>query len=216
MYRLCEALQNGVLPPADYRALIKDLIDTANFIIPFEQCTGLARDQNHPVPTEIINQCLGSAVNYASRAPQDQPSTKPSTSLSPTSQHVDLPIAPQNSGKPSTEELKYNFKTKSRISLHNINFDFGMGTLRSDALSTIQQIASIMKQEATLKLRVEGYTDGVGAEKHNQLLSEQQARSVVTALVDSGVDVSRLTFAGFGSQSPIADNRSEAGRAKNR
>src|SRR5262249_3484258 len=43
MFRLCEGLQNGVIQKDDYRALIQSLIPTANFIIPFEQCTGMAR-----------------------------------------------------------------------------------------------------------------------------------------------------------------------------
>lgn len=48
MFRLCEAFQNGVLTSGDYRALIQDLISTANFIIPFEQCMGIARSAAAP------------------------------------------------------------------------------------------------------------------------------------------------------------------------
>jgi outer membrane protein OmpA-like peptidoglycan-associated protein len=56
----------------------------------------------------------------------------------------------------------------------------------------------------------------VGGEAANQKLSEARARSVMAALVDRGTDAQRLTAKGYGQSAPVADNRTEEGRAKNR
>lgn len=65
-------------------------------------------------------------------------------------------------------------------------------------------------------LEVAGHTDNVGTPDANLRLSEDRAKAVVAALVARGVASSRLTAKGHGQASPIADNRTEEGRAKNR
>ena len=55
-----------------------------------------------------------------------------------------------------------------------------------------------------------------GQAEANKLLSEQRAQSVMNALIAAGTEAQRLTAAGFGQERPVADNRSEEGRAKNR
>ena len=76
MFRLCEALQNGVIEKDDYRTLIQSLITTANFIIPFEQCTGMARASQAQLATDtlesLVRGCLQAAIafNELNRAPK--------------------------------------------------------------------------------------------------------------------------------------------------
>jgi hypothetical protein len=65
MFRLCEALQNGVIEKDDYRVLIQNLITTANFIIPFEQCTGMARANQGQIASEILDKLLNSCLSAA-------------------------------------------------------------------------------------------------------------------------------------------------------
>jgi outer membrane protein OmpA-like peptidoglycan-associated protein len=77
-------------------------------------------------------------------------------------------------------------------------------------------IATLLKSNPTLKLGVEGHTDNVGDAASNKKLSEARAKSVTAAIVASGVDAARLSAAGFGQEKPVADNRTEEGRAKNR
>jgi hypothetical protein len=62
MFRLCEALQNGVIEKEDYRALIQSLITTANFIIPFEQCTGMARANQGQIAADTLDKLLSSCL----------------------------------------------------------------------------------------------------------------------------------------------------------
>lgn len=63
---------------------------------------------------------------------------------------------------------------------------------------------------------MQGHTDNAGTPAHNQQLSEARARSVVASLTQAGIAASRLQAAGFGQRKPLAENTTEAGRAKNR
>ncbi|MBT3091810.1 MAG: OmpA family protein [Candidatus Thiodiazotropha sp. (ex Lucina pensylvanica)] len=65
-------------------------------------------------------------------------------------------------------------------------------------------------------LLVEGHTDNVGSDSFNQDLSERRAISVKNALMQAGVDGSRIDTIGLGETQPITDNSTSAGRLKNR
>ncbi len=65
-------------------------------------------------------------------------------------------------------------------------------------------------------MEVGGHTDSQGDAARNQLLSEQRARAVADALIAAGVPAERLAARGFGSNRPVGDNSTEAGRAANR
>jgi outer membrane protein OmpA-like peptidoglycan-associated protein len=97
-----------------------------------------------------------------------------------------------------------------------INFATGKSDIQSESAPIIDQIADMMKKNPDLSINVEGHTDNVGKPKDNQALSEQRAKAVAAALVKQGIDAKRLTAVGFGQDKPIADNKTEEGRAKNR
>ena len=97
-----------------------------------------------------------------------------------------------------------------------INFDSGKSDLKSDGVATVKEIVALMKAAPNLKLAIEGHTDNVGNAAANQTLSHNRANSVMKAVVSAGIHAERLSAAGFGQGRPVADNRSEEGRAKNR
>ena len=97
-----------------------------------------------------------------------------------------------------------------------INFDTGKSDLKADGKATVAEIVKMLKAAPTMKVAIEGHTDNVGQPAANKALSEARARSVMSAVVAGGIDAKRLTAAGFGQEKPIADNRGEEGRAKNR
>ena len=74
----------------------------------------------------------------------------------------------------------------------------------------------MLKSAASLNLEVGGHTDHVGDAAANQKLSQARAAAVVKALTDRGIPASRLAAKGYGATAPVADNRTEDGRAKNR
>jgi outer membrane protein OmpA-like peptidoglycan-associated protein len=115
----------------------------------------------------------------------------------------------------SANELLNELNKNGFIALY-INFDTGKADLKQSDLATVKEIATMMKASPALKLSVEGHTDNVGDAASNKKLSEARARSVTAAVVASGVDAARLSAAGFGQERPVADNRTEEGRAKNR
>ncbi|MBP7866210.1 MAG: OmpA family protein [Acidobacteria bacterium] len=98
----------------------------------------------------------------------------------------------------------------------DVNFDTGKATIKADSFPVLDQTADMLKANPALKVSVEGHTDNTGTPEANKKLSEERARAVVSALVSRGVEAGRLKSVGWGQEKPVADNRTEAGRAKNR
>jgi OOP family OmpA-OmpF porin len=115
----------------------------------------------------------------------------------------------------TASDMLNDLNTAGHVTLY-INFDTGKSTIKPESQPVIEQIVSLMKDNPDLKIGVEGHTDNVGDAKKNKILSEDRAKAVVTAIVNQGIDASRLSAAGFGQEKPIADNSTEEGRAKNR
>ena len=101
------------------------------------------------------------------------------------------------------------------IALH-INFATGKADIAPASMPLVDEIARLLKDNADLKVAFEGHTDNVGAAAANKTLSEQRAGAVMAAVVKSGIGPARLSAAGFGQEKPVADNRTEEGRARNR
>ena len=103
-----------------------------------------------------------------------------------------------------------------KIVTYAITFDTGKATLKPEADVEINRIKGIMDQDASLKFEVQGHCDNTGSDAVNDPLSQKRAEAIVAALVKNGIPADRLTAVGKGSHSPIADNGTEEGRAKNR
>ena len=99
---------------------------------------------------------------------------------------------------------------------NNILFETGKATLKSESMTEIEKVAAYMKKNPRARFEVQGHTDNQGSDKVNDPLSQQRAEAVVKALADLGVDDFNLKAVGKGSHEPVADNKTEAGRAKNR
>lgn len=97
-----------------------------------------------------------------------------------------------------------------------INFDTGKAVLKSDGEATVKEIVAMLKSAPALKISVEGHTDNVGTAESNMALSNARAKAVMDAIVKGGIAANRLSSKGFGQTMPIADNRSDEGRARNR
>ena len=98
----------------------------------------------------------------------------------------------------------------------DVKFDFDRDTIRPEFRQDIQSLAEFMRTYPSVTTTVEGHTDSVGAESYNQGLSERRANSVRQALIDEGVESSRVNAVGHGEARPIADNATDDGRAMNR
>lgn len=97
-----------------------------------------------------------------------------------------------------------------------INFDTGKSDLKSDGEATVKEIVAMLKAAPAMKISIDGHTDNVGTPAANQKLSEARAKAVMDAVVKGGIAKDRLAAKGLGQSTPIADNRTEDGKAKNR
>ncbi|MGC4103874.1 OmpA family protein [Ferruginibacter sp.] len=105
---------------------------------------------------------------------------------------------------------KVNFAAK------NIFFATGSSKLLPKSFKSLNDVAKILNDDNTLQLDIDGHTDNTGDAAKNQTLSETRAAAVKAYLVSKGVSESKMTSAGHGSDMPAADNKTAAGRAKNR
>jgi OmpA-OmpF porin, OOP family len=102
------------------------------------------------------------------------------------------------------------------ITLGDVLFSFGKTDLLPGAMNTIDKLAKFLAEYPNKTVLIEGHTDNIGSEEYNQKLSEQRALAVKNALIQVGVNASRIDTVGLGESSPITDNSTEAGRLKNR
>lgn len=121
----------------------------------------------------------------------------------------------QTIGIIKSDQIQKDLSEKGKSVLH-INFDTDKSTLKPDGNEAVAEIAKVLKNDKSLKLQINGYTDNSGDSAHNLQLSKDRANTVLNALVASGIDKSRLSADGFGANNPISSNDSEDGKAQNR
>ncbi|MFJ7795515.1 OmpA family protein [Pseudomonas sp. NPDC096950] len=99
----------------------------------------------------------------------------------------------------------------------DVKFDFDKSVVKPNSYGDIKNLADFMKQYPSTTTTVEGHTDSVGPDAYNQKLSERRANAVKQVLTNQyGVESSRVQSVGYGESRPVADNKTEAGRAVNR
>jgi outer membrane protein OmpA-like peptidoglycan-associated protein len=130
-----------------------------------------------------------------------------------------IEIAPMQAGLVTVdaEAMAKEILKEGHIAIYGIYFDTDKATIKSNSKPTLQEITKLLQENPTLKLVIVGHTDNVGAFDYNMDLSKRRAQAVQSALVSSyGINGARLKAWGVGYLSPVASNKNEAGRAKNR
>lgn len=110
----------------------------------------------------------------------------------------------------------YPLEENKVITLDNILFDTDKSTIRKKGQDDLTKLLHILEEYPTMEIEVGGHTDFVGGFDYNMELSLRRARSVVSYLMDHGVDQSRLSYIGYGTTRPIATNQNDEGRQQNR
>ncbi len=123
--------------------------------------------------------------------------------------------------KPTPEKLGIEVETTAnglKLTVpERVLFDFNMFTLKPNAKKALDVVAGIIRKHPGTHILVTGYTDSIGSKAYNLKLSLQRAQSVADFLMYcEKLDPGTFTIEGKGESHPIADNSTEAGRAKNR
>ncbi len=138
---------------------------------------------------------------------------KPDTSQVKQPDPVVAPVPPMTS-EPTVDQPI--LKADSLIVLGDLLFETNRSDLRGEHFTALDSLAKFLQRHPTLQIEVTGHTDNTGAERHNVALSTRRAQVVAEYLIDRGAVFERVTYEGFGSSQPIADNGTESGRSKNR
>lgn len=97
-----------------------------------------------------------------------------------------------------------------------VNFDFDKYNIKKVFKPELDMAAEIIKKYPNPDITIDGYTDNKGTLKYNQRLSVRRAEAAKAALVKNGIDGRKIKTVGHSYNDPIADNKTDAGRAKNR
>lgn len=119
------------------------------------------------------------------------------------------------------EKVQSNFQLDkidvgAKMVLNNIFFETNKATIKPESTVELERLAKLLVENPTIRLEISGHTDNVGSYRSNQKLSESRAKSVVDYLINLGVASNRLEYKGYSFNQPIADNKTEEGRAQNR
>lgn len=127
---------------------------------------------------------------------------KPATGYPDTTFTKDIPLKP----------ITINATTE----LADILYETNAFKLQPTSFTELDKLVKLLQENPSLRVEIRGHTDNVGKAADNLLLSTNRAKSVVDYLKSKGIAAERLSFKGLGATRPVAENTSEAGRAKNR
>lgn len=153
------------------------------------------RDANW-TPATAAEGCDGALVKAA-------PTPAPAPAVAPAAP-APAPVAP-----PVAQTQKVTYAADAF-------FDFDKSVLKPEGKAKLDDVASKVKNINLEVIIAVGHTDSIGSDAYNQKLSVRRAEAVKAYLVSKGIDKSRVYTEGKGEKQPVADNKTAAGRAKNR
>ena len=129
--------------------------------------------------------------------------------------------APTEVSAPKIKPPKHPMKAKvvgSKIEItEKVMFEYDKATIKGDSHALLNDVATVIKQHPSIaKIRIEGHTDSDGSDKYNKKLSQDRADAVMQFLVGAGIEANRLEAVGYGEEKPIADNKTDEGKERNR
>lgn len=119
----------------------------------------------------------------------------------------------ENRGCPAVEKKD---KEKLDLAVKAVKFETGKAVLKPESNKILTDIADILTRYPHYNLRIEGHTDNQGKDEANLLLSEKRAQACADFLTAKNIAKTRFMVKGFGETKPVADNKTAAGRTKNR
>ena len=113
-------------------------------------------------------------------------------------------------------ELESAEKEVLNLAMQAVQFDNNRATLKTSSYNVLNQISDILLKYPGYKVSIAGHTDIIGGTRHNQVLSEKRAKACYDYMIARGVASDRISYIGYGVTQPIATNKTEEGRKRNR
>ena len=114
-------------------------------------------------------------------------------------------------------DTRNKLMTEGKWSTTGILFDVNSDKIKPTSYGTLKEIATVLSENADVKVKIIGHTDTDGDDAKNLDLSKRRAAAVKSALSkEFNIDESRLDTDGMGETKPVADNNSPEGKASNR
>lgn len=166
-----------------------------------------ASPSNNGIKLKNNNFSIG--VNYYFSAPQAAPASAPEAPAV-------MNEAPETTPAPQPKESWRVIATEKPVRIEGASFDTNSDKLKPTADAKLQQVVDFAQKYQDANLQIEGHTDSRGSKAYNLKLSQRRADAVKAFLVKKGVAADRISTKGYGASRPIADNKTDAGRAANR
>jgi len=125
----------------------------------------------------------------------------------------DVAGAVANKGCP---EIKKEVIQKIALAAKGINFETGKSVITAGSFKSLDDLVTLLNSYPGASVEIQGHTDNNGTPESNKTLSQERANSVKRYLSAGGVSEARMTAVGYGQEVPLADNKTEAGKTKNR
>lgn len=135
----------------------------------------------------------------------------------PVLMHIIVKQAMKQEVTMDAAQMASGLSENGQVAIYGIYFDTGKSELKPESDAAVAEIAKLLQSQPALKVYIVGHTDMVGDAAANVKLSQARAQAVMSALVTKhGIAAGRLTPFGAGPYAPVATNRTDEGRAKNR
>ncbi len=129
---------------------------------------------------------------------------------------LDIPAPKGNAYYKNPFKVNIQFQPSKTFILEDCNFETGKATLQPESYAVLDELVAYLNRKDDEKIELGGHTDNVGSAASNMKLSLDRANTVRDYLISKGIDASRVFAKGYGMTQPIADNKTEDGRAQNR
>ena len=113
-------------------------------------------------------------------------------------------------------EIKKEVIQKIALAAKGINFETGKAVITASSFKSLDDLVTLLNSYPGASVEIQGHTDNNGTPESNKTLSQDRANAVKRYLSAGGVSEVRMTAIGYGQELPLADNKTEAGKTKNR